>query len=65
MILLIDLICLRYRVEYTEKIAEDIKKSWIPPEIGNLHWDGKMNPSLNSKYIQDERLSVLVSGEFQ
>lgn len=51
----------RYRVECVAKLAEDIQCSWTPPDIGNLHWDGKIQCSLKSKYLKEERLPVLVS----
>ena len=53
----------RYRVDVVEEISAEIKQSWKPPSIGNLHWDGKYTQTLNSKYEKTERLSVLVSGE--
>ena len=44
------------------ELAEKIKSDWVAPKIGNLHWDGKLVRTLNSKYDHEERLPVLVSG---
>lgn len=49
-------------MQITEKIAEDIKDSWVSPINGNLHWDEKLMNTLDSKYKNEERLPVLVSG---
>jgi len=45
-----------------ETIAEAIKDQWVPPPVGNLHWDGKIMQCLETKYEAVERLPVLVSG---
>ena len=46
-----------------DAIANDIKETWIPPSIGNLHWDGKLTETLTSKYENVDWLSVLISGK--
>lgn len=52
----------RYRIAIGSSISENIRRDWKPPEIGSVHWDGKLMYSLGSKYTDVERLPVLISG---
>ena len=45
-----------------EDIAEYIRSSWEVPDIGVVHWDGKLVSSLQNKNEKQERLPILLSG---
>ena len=53
----------RYKMEAAVSITENIKKSWSPPSPALLQWDGKLMESLDNKYVEEERMTVLVSGK--
>uniref|UniRef100_A0A2S2PCY9 Uncharacterized protein n=1 Tax=Schizaphis graminum TaxID=13262 RepID=A0A2S2PCY9_SCHGA len=50
------------RREYREKIADEIKTSFVTTIPLTVHWDGKLLPDLTSKDKVD-RLAVIVSGD--
>lgn len=54
----------RYRVKVSASIAEVAKREWVPPSPGGVHWDGKIMQALNNKYKLEDRLPILVSGEW-
>ena len=55
----------RYRLQAAQEMAEKIKDNWKPAQISVLHWDEKLMSTLDNKYIKEERLPVLLSGEGQ
>ena len=44
-------------------MAEKIKDSWEPSKMSVIHWDEKLMSTLDNKYIKEEHLPVLLSGE--
>ena len=51
----------RSQNETLEKIHEQIKDNWKPPQISCLHWDGKLMDTLDGR-CKEERLPILLSG---
>ena len=54
----------RNRVKQAEFLAEQIKEKWVCPDAIVLHWDTKLIETLESKFIKEERIPILVSGKF-
>lgn len=52
--------CDRARRTGASDIAKNVKRLWMPPPIGSLHWDSKIMNSLQNSYVNEDRLSVLV-----
>lgn len=52
----------RYRVAAAKTISEKVQEDWQPPDVGTVHWDGKLMDTLKSAHNKEERLPVLVSG---
>ena len=44
------------------KISDEIKSSWVPPDVAAIHWDGKLMDTLGNDHGVEERLPILVSG---
>ena len=43
-------------------MATSIKQNWISPEVGLVHWDGKLMATLNNaETLKQERLPILLS----
>ena len=42
-------------------ISNKIKDEWAPPDVGLVHWDGKLMSTLDGD-AKEERLPILVSG---
>ena len=42
--------------------VDQLKENWRAADFCCVHWDGKIMPSLDSKYKLNNRLPVIVSG---
>ena len=51
----------RYRAKTASSIMQRIQDSWVPPEAGLVHMDGKLMESLDSA-TKEDRLPILLSG---
>jgi len=55
----------RSRRRVVGTISTNMHAHWEPPELCNLHWDGKLTPTLKNHRVTEERMTVVVGDASQ